>query len=89
MKNRFSAEKTAKALRKAWVRADDFSLFDVILFAAVALFCFVSFIHPDIMYTGNSSWIMSMGIVYGLYITIIPRRIKCFQPSSSPLHGWP
>ena len=66
MKNRFSAEKTAKALRKAWVRADDFSLFDVMLFAAVALFCFVSFIHPDIMYTGNRSWIMYDGIT-GFY----------------------
>lgn len=62
MKNRFNAEKAGECLKKAWIRADDFSFFDIILFAAVALFCFVSFIHPDIMYTGNRSWIMYEGI---------------------------
>lgn len=41
---------------------DSFSVLDWILFLGLAGFCFITYVHPDILITGNRSWIVYDGI---------------------------
>lgn len=43
-------------------KSDRFSMFDWVLFLLLAGFCFVSYVHVDLVHTGNRSWILYEGI---------------------------
>ncbi|MDO4622188.1 MAG: hypothetical protein Q4B22_04470 [Eubacteriales bacterium] len=45
-----------------WGKTDKLSRGDLVLLAVIALFCFISYIHVDTLYTGNRSWIYYHGI---------------------------
>lgn len=50
-------------VKSFYVKTDSFMVFDWVLFFVLAGFCFVSFVHPDILCTANRSWILYDGIL--------------------------
>lgn len=62
MGNSLKIQKKDLSFKEKWYRLDQYSMLDLVLFAAMAVFCFISFVHPDIIYTGNRAWIMYDGI---------------------------
>ncbi|MCC8065532.1 MAG: hypothetical protein LIO94_00280 [Clostridiales bacterium] len=51
------------SLKALYARSDCFSNIDWVLFLILAGFCFVSYVHPDLLVTGNRSWLMYDGIL--------------------------
>ncbi len=55
--------KITDKVKSMFRRSDSLSAFDWVLFCVLAGFCFISYVHGDILITGNRSWILYDGVL--------------------------
>lgn len=54
-------------LDRVWRQGDRFSKWDWVLFGVLALFCYFSFAHRDLVVTGNRGWMLYQSSLFDYY----------------------